>query len=849
MPLVDLVTDLKSLKYGKDTPGGGYSGQPYIQAKIPDGLEPKSPDFILRGGYLTVGDSLTDIKRLTKMFFDLKSPNGLFFIAKQNVLSNSAVRTQTSGVLNEGIYTPLNTLAQAGVIAFGGHLNKQGINPFALSGAYAPNEYLYYNKINKDNLDWINSGGATSLDNRLFALYESRILNNEIGGYAKPNNINVNLKNTILTYRGGPGSTLGVGQTDIRFEDNGNKRTGVNNVQLLNLGFYGERKALPIPGSPFSINVIETPKNPSAGNYKVFKRINDRTTSLFISPYGVSNAYESATNELLPQGPNGLGSISINGGYTFDLSFYNNVYNTGSLTPYDPVVNSQKILKSVDISNKQVGGLQISTINKPWIKSDLYDLPLNRASINLNPSASLSKIPNGSLTWTPNFIEGINYTSDGRDFSRYLPTLSSPKINNNGVSGKYLRLTGISGEEFKELYNSEGQLLKNFNVYDPAVEGNTWPKTTERINDQYTYTYNQQNIIDTELNDGKLIGRPKLQDFRKILRNKLPLQAGDAGAQNAKRTGATPETPDYDSNKAYENRVNIGSKNSLGPGNSTNKNLVSYTAGSGIGPVDLINALSIYRSQTVKTPSEAPVNDLVKFRIAAIDNNNPEFKTFMHFRAFIDSFNDSYNASWGDVRYLGRGEKFYNYNGFDRTITLSFTVAAQSKQELIPMYKKLNYLASNLAPDYSPFGYMWGPLVQLTVGGYLYEQVGFITALAYDIPNDSPWEIGINDAGDSDPSVKELPHRINISSFSFTPIHNFVPQKQGLGFNSLGLNDSSDGATGFVTRYGQQRYIALTAGGDSNYDDYTGAIFTEREEEPEIGESISLDEFILREGL
>jgi hypothetical protein len=218
----------------------------------------------------------------------------------------------------------------------------------------------------------------------------------------------------------------------------------------------------------------------------------------------------------------------------------------------------------------------------------------------------------------------------------------------------------------------------------------------------------------------------------------------------------------------------------------------------------------------------------------------------MHFRAFIDSFSDSYNASWGNVRYLGRGENFYNYNGFDRTISLSFTVAAQSKQELIPMYKKLNYLASNLAPDYSPFGYMRGPLVQLTVGGYLYEQVGFITSLAYDIPNDSPWEIGINDAGDNDPSVKELPHRINISSFSFTPIHNFVPQKQGLGFNSLGLNDSSDGATGFVTRYGLQRYIALTAGGDSNYDDYTGAIFTEREESPEIGELAPIDAVILR---
>jgi hypothetical protein len=201
----------------------------------------------------------------------------------------------------------------------------------------------------------------------------------------------------------------------------------------------------------------------------------------------------------------------------------------------------------------------------------------------------------------------------------------------------------------------------------------------------------------------------------------------------------------------------------------------------------------------------------------------------MHFRAFIDSFSDSYNASWGSVRYLGRGENFYNYNGFDRTISLSFTVAAQSKPELIPMYKKLNYLASNLAPDYSPFGYMRGPLIQLTVGGYLYEQPGFITALTYDVPNDSPWEIGINDtAGDpdspytnglpnlqrlSDSTVKELPHRITVSGFQFTPIHEFVPGKQGLNFD-IETN------TGFVTSYGPQRYIALATGTGTTLNNY-----------------------------
>ena len=148
MGLIDLKTDLKSLRYGKDTLGGGYSGQPYIQKDIPDGFSTlgANEDFLLRGGINIVSDTKDDIIRLGKMFTDLKSPSGLLFIAKQQILSRTAVRTQTSGILNEGIYSPLNTLAQAGVVAFGGHLNKQGINPFAQTGAYADginNEHLY----------------------------------------------------------------------------------------------------------------------------------------------------------------------------------------------------------------------------------------------------------------------------------------------------------------------------------------------------------------------------------------------------------------------------------------------------------------------------------------------------------------------------------------------------------------------------------------------------------------------------------------------------------------------------------------------------------------------------------
>jgi hypothetical protein len=191
----------------------------------------------------------------------------------------------------------------------------------------------------------------------------------------------------------------------------------------------------------------------------------------------------------------------------------------------------------------------------------------------------------------------------------------------------------------------------------------------------------------------------------------------------------------------------------------------------------------------------------------------------MHFRAFLGPISDSYTADWTGFNYLGRGEKFYTYGGFDRKISLSWTVAAQSKEELIPMYKKLNYLASTLAPDYSPKGYMRGNLVQLTIGGYLYEQPGFITGLTYDMGEDSPWEIGIGTSETpNDSSVKELAQIIRVTGFNFTPIHNFVPRKQQLTFTNRGTLDSVSDDTGFVQTYDNERFIALSNGINNNYD-------------------------------
>ena len=292
-----------------------------------------------------------------------------------------------------------------------------------------------------------------------------------------------------------------------------------------------------------------------------------------------------------------------------------------------------------------------------------------------------------------------------------------------------------------------------------------------------------------------------------------------------------PATLDY-TRKNIESRVNLGDPGKRG-------NLSSYTIGKRSegpnppdsvllnerGALDKITALPIYQSSGVT--GNTVKNDLVKFRIGVIDNDNPSLKTYVHFRAFIDSFSDSYSADWKANSYMGRGEKFYKYSGFDRTVSMDWTVAAQSKQELIPMYQKLNYLASVCAPDYSDAGYMRGNLVTLTVGGYFQEQVGIMTGLNFDIPQESPWEIAIPDNNNilttgaegneifTDPSVKEMPLIVKVTGFNFIPIHDFVPRVQQNSF----ANGKPVGSGGtFVGKYGKEHYINLAAGSGNNYD-------------------------------
>ena len=690
MPLENLKTDLKSLKYGKDRFDGGDSGQPYIKKDI-DSAEASNPsatlankDFLLRGGISAPIAAVKDGERLARYFFDLKSPSGFLFIAKQNLLSQTGVSTQTKTNPNEGVYTPLTTLAQSVGSFAGTHFYKQGLNP--LEGVET------YTDIIKTTV----KGGNDGKNNRLVQLFDTKILNKskeelKITPLTNPNKISTT-PTDLLSYGGGPGSILGIGKTDIKAAS---ERTGRNNPNLEN----------------------------SLGK--------------FFKPPPQEKTLEQQINE------DGFDSENEDG---------------------------DKVKANTEENVKKSLKTGFAIFEKPPITPSPNGLSSLASLIKDNTSTVSTKFANtfgrGNIS---NLYTGLNPTS-----------------------------TNISLVENSTVYPN----FTNINPSFTQKEGN-------RIYDNKTVTYTQSQILEqipktpNKENPGSF-----QQDFRtEIIDN-----------PNSKIIMGVAPSYSGPNSKAIEGKSDSRVKQ-ISPGQRGDR--INYQKGKiiddGVSVVDRINFQPIYESGKVRSTKDGVAkNDFVKFRIAALNKNNPSLKQFIHFRAFINSFSDSYGAKWTGQSFMGRGEEFYKYGGFSRDISIGFTVAAQSKPELMAQYKKLNFLASNLAPTYSSKGYMGGPLVQLTMGGWCFELPGFIGSLGLGVPQESPWEIAIpatDDGGDpnnpifSDPTVKEMPHIVNVD-MKFTPIHTFRPEKQKLTFGEDGNE---------VATYGPQRYIQLTNGINNNY--------------------------------
>ena len=190
-----------------------------------------------------------------------------------------------------------------------------------------------------------------------------------------------------------------------------------------------------------------------------------------------------------------------------------------------------------------------------------------------------------------------------------------------------------------------------------------------------------------------------------------------------------------------------------------------------ISAVDKISAASIFKRQDLES-FEGTFKDYIKFRIAVVDTDNPLNDNIILFRALLDNVADSFSGEWNSYKYNGRAEKFYTYGGFDRSISFGFKIHTQTRHEQKPLWRKLNYLVAQTAPEYKNRR-MRGVFSRLTIGDWMNEIPGFFTSINLGWNTAYPWEIRYDSDG-ADADLNEYPHILDVSC-TFQPVHNFAP--------------------------------------------------------------------------
>jgi len=792
MALLDLKTNLKSLKYGSDTPGGGNSGQPYQQVDIntvDSGFNrfrmTKFDDGLVRGGVVGAANaSIVDTFRIGKFLTDF--PKGPLFIVKQIglQLSNPQLETKklktdnpTKGggllrnVGNFALNTAnklvnavgptriynlgINTLAQVPVNAFGQHFNRHGLLP-------VQDDQTKYLAVAQNNNNEENNRLA-GLRNRFglganYDLYKGNIKlrKKELktlnviaatfeGGVPFANSVYNDIQNSrIADYIGGPSSVYGIGRTLIpRTPEYTNDKLKIDAAKNRNYNAQHIPEVKISSSFDYGLSLLtNTSTNLTNREFNLTKD-NQQILSGSLLNYDVTdyNAFQLAKNKQESSYTSASAMLRNDRLYYVQASRRSTSSLSDSYFPdLKSVANERTTLN--DTTSKLYKGevwagaltssndIELSNRTSSSLSFQRFELPKPTSLIN-NPVTYDGGIWNGALTASNDFGVSNQYFSGSE--------ISLPK--NLATYGKTARVNGVI---LQDNNNFSFGAVPQYNTLSSNASYKTYQKliASKQLREK-TYTFNRQQV-----NTFGIYGDPVV----------------DGGRGNPK-DGILPSlfgTP------TYTNGTKVIQINKFWREASREKRV-------GSGVQDQINLTPIFNAPAgtigdeVNIPSigKININDLVKFRIQALNGNNPTQADWMIFRAYITQFSDSTDAKWGSVNYVGRGEEFYIYNGFTRKVSIGFKVAALSAEEMQPMYQKLNYLMGNVMPDYNN-NLMRGPFVKMTVGNWFDGQDGILNNVSYTVPQDSPWEIGLpTSVGGIEPLI--LPHVIDVS-MTFTPI-------------------------------------------------------------------------------
>ena len=158
--------------------------------------------------------------------------------------------------------------------------------------------------------------------------------------------------------------------------------------------------------------------------------------------------------------------------------------------------------------------------------------------------------------------------------------------------------------------------------------------------------------------------------------------------------------------------------------------------------------------------------DFIKFMFKDLATNK-----YLVFRAIVDGITDTITPEYNDIKFIGRPDKLYTYQGTERAVTFNFKIYPTTKQELPILMEKLNYLVGLCYPSYTVNERMIAPFVELTLGDMFKDTPGLLDSLTVTVEDATTWEIE---------DGLQFPHFISCAcSFKYIGTTDNTPVKHG----------------------------------------------------------------------
>jgi hypothetical protein len=121
--------------------------------------------------------------------------------------------------------------------------------------------------------------------------------------------------------------------------------------------------------------------------------------------------------------------------------------------------------------------------------------------------------------------------------------------------------------------------------------------------------------------------------------------------------------------------------------------------------------------------------------------------TAVNFRGTITGLSEQFSPSWDSSRFIGSPFNFYTYQSIERTVQFTFKVFSLNGSEHKTNWGKLGYLSSLCYPQeyMNSTGAITAPFLKFTLGDMYRNKECFIENMSYNIDDNYPWEVGLND--------------------------------------------------------------------------------------------------------